>query len=140
MILNVNDQVKYDDEIHTVLRRHVTYELDGICVPVSMQDIEPLHRDAYDAAIVKELCKLLDVTYKDIVKGYGPEPIRMARNVIYYYLHEQMGWPYLRIGKALAHHHASAIFGARRHADLLSLEDSDVELINEKLNRYDGLN
>jgi len=140
MILNVNDHVYYDGEVHTVLRRHVTYELDGICVPVRLQDIEPLHREAYDAAIVKELCKLLDVTYKDIVKGYGPEHVRMSRNGIYYYLHEVLGWPYERIGQAMYHHHASAIMGARRYADLLSAEDFDVKLINEKLNRYDGLN
>lgn len=140
MILNVNDKVKYDGEVHTVLRRHTTYELDGICVPVGLRDIEPLNRDVHDEAIVKELCELLGVEYEDIIKGRGPERVRMARNGIYYYMHEVLRWPYQRIGEALYHRHSSVIKGSRRHVDLLYLNDPDVELINEKLTRYDGLN
>lgn len=65
MKANVNDRVIYDGAVHTVLRVHVTYELDGICIPVDDCEIT-LVQTKSDEVVMDELCQALGMTVRDI--------------------------------------------------------------------------
>lgn len=132
MKANVNDRVLFDGEVHKVLRVHITYEIDGICIPVDESDIE-LVRTLSDDAVLEEISKAFGMTPGDIQRKSRTSKLTSIRYAIYYHLHIREGWSYRRIGAATNRIHPTCFKGVRRFQELLDIHDREAVIFNERL-------
>lgn len=133
MKANVNDRVIYDGAAHTVLRVHVTYELDGICIPVDDCDIT-LVQTKSDDVVMEELCQALGMTVRDIWMRRRTSKLSAIRYAIFFHLHEREHWSYRRIARVVMRDHVTCFAGVRRFRELLDIHDREATILDERLN------
>jgi len=132
MKANVNDRVLYNGESHIVLRVHIAYELDGICIPVDEDDIT-LVQTLSDDVVLEEVTKAFGLTVGELRQRNRTSKLTAIRYAIYYHLHNREGWSYRRIGKAIRRTHTACFAGSRRFQELLEINDREAITLNARL-------
>ena len=133
MKANVNDRVIYNGEAHTVLRVHVSYELDGICIPVEDCDITIVQTKT-DDEVMEKLCEALGMTVQDLWMKRRTAKLTTIRYAIFFQLHEREHWSYRRIARVSMRDHVACFVGVRRFRELLDIHDREAIVYDERLN------
>ena len=128
MVINVNDKVMYEGELHTVMAR--LYLLDGICIPVNEDDVM---LSLTDEVILDICCDAVGYTVKELRAHNNRPSISAAREAVMTYLRNKYGWSFAHIGAAMRRHHSTVIFDIRRFTDLLDCGDELAVELDKKL-------